>query len=343
MMLRRRRNLPWIQRKSRFIIGSIAIVGFILTLYLTITKLAGGEVACSIDAVNSASGCGGVLDSAYAYPFNPAEKKGPPLSLFGALAYLSMAIFALSPLFINPENQKELRQNLEKWTWWLLLAGSFAMAAFSGYLMYVLAFKLQTLCYYCIGSALFSLSLLILSIIGHDWEDMGQILFTGITVALITLVGALGVYANADNVVDNVINGGTTIEVADGEPIPIPLPEGKAEPPLGWEITTTSGEVEIALAKHLTSVGAVKYAAFWCPHCYEQKQLFGKEAFKEVNAIECAPEGKNPQPKKCVDAKIRAFPTWIINGKLYEGTQTLDKLADLTGYTGDRNFKYRMP
>lgn len=343
MMLRRRRNLPWIQRKSRFIIGSIAIVGLILTLYLTITKLLGGDVACTTNSANNALGCEGVLDSAYAYPLNPVGKTGPPLSIFGSFGYLSMATFALVPLFINPETQKELRQKLEQSSWWLMLAGSFAMATFSAYLMYVLAFKLQTVCYYCIGSALFSLSLLILTIIGHDWEDMGQIFFTGITVALVTLVTALGIYAKADTVTDKVTNTDTPIEIADGKPTPIPLATGKPEPPTGWEITTKSGKAEIELAKHLKSVGAVNYAAFWCPHCYEQKQLFGKEAFQQINAIECAPEGKNPQPQKCVDAKIRAFPTWVIKGKIYEGVQTLDKLADLTGYKGDRNFKYRMP
>lgn len=343
MMLRRRRNVPWIQKKSRFIIGVLSIVGLILTLYLTITKLFGGDVACTANPADAIAGCGGVLDSAYAYPLDPVGKTGPPLSIFGAFGYLSMATFALVPLFINPETQKELRQKLEQSTWWLMLAGSFAMATFSAYLMYVLAFKLQTVCYYCIGSALFSLGLLILTIIGHDWEDMGQIFFTGITVALVTLVSALGIYAKADTVTNNNINSDTPMEIAEGKPIPIPLAEGDPKPPIGWEVTTTSGKAEIALAKHLKSVGAIKYLAFWCHYCYAQKQLFGEEAFQELNAIECDPKGTNPQPQKCVAAKIRAFPTWIIDGKVYEGVQSLDKLADLTGYTGDRNFKYRMP
>lgn len=80
-------------------------MGLILTLYLTITKLAGGEVACTTEVANTAAGCSSVLDSAYAYPFDPQGKTGPPLSLFGSLAYLVMAIFALSPLFINPEKK----------------------------------------------------------------------------------------------------------------------------------------------------------------------------------------------------------------------------------------------
>lgn len=342
-MLRRRRNIPWIHRWSRYIIGAIAIVGLILTAYLTITKLTGGEVACSSEAAQTASSCSGVLDSAYAYPFDPQGKTGPPLSLFGSLGYLSMAIFAFTPLFVNTETQKEFRKKLEDWTWWLLLVGGFSMAAFSSYLMFVLAFKLHTVCYYCIGSALFSLSFLILSVIGHEWEDMGQMIFTGIIIALITLVSALGIYSGVNS---KVADSGTQAQIeqpqSDGKII-IPLPQTEPKPPKGWDITTTSGKAEMALAKHLTAVGAVEYGAYWCPHCYDQKQLFGKEAFAEIKYIECTPDGINPQPEKCAAANIKGFPSWIIKGKLYEGTQKLEKLAEVTGYTGPTNFKYKMP
>ena len=112
-MIRRRRNVPWIQRQSRFIIGAIAVIGFILTAYLTMTSLTGQDVACTADAASS--GCGGVLNSAYAYPLDPVGKTGPPLSLFGSLAYLAMIVFALSPLFVNPDQDKKLRQKLDDW------------------------------------------------------------------------------------------------------------------------------------------------------------------------------------------------------------------------------------
>ena len=50
----------------------------------------------------------------------------------------------------------------------------------------------------------------------------------------------------------------------------------------------------------------------------------------------------NAQPKQCVAANIKGFPSWIIDGKLYEGTQTLEKLAKVTGYNGPTNFKYKV-
>jgi uncharacterized membrane protein len=326
----RRRSLPWIYRWSRPLLGAIAIVGACLTGYLTYVKFTGGEVACSTGGVARAletiTGCDKVLSSPYATVF------GLPLSLFGLLAYLSMAGFALFPLFVNQEVSKSFRSNLENWTWRLLLAGGAAMAVFSGYLMYILATDLKTVCPYCITSAVLSSSLFIITVIGREWEELGQIFFTAIIVGMITLVGTLGVYAN--------IKGPSPS--ASGL-IPIPEASTEPKPPSGWEITTTSGPAEIALAKHLTAVGAKMYGAFWCPHCYEQKQLFGKEAFQEVTYIECAPQGKNPQPEACQAAGIQAFPTWEIKGKLYSGAQLSDKLAKESGYQGATNFKYTLP
>ncbi|MFB8792412.1 MAG: vitamin K epoxide reductase family protein [Potamolinea sp.] len=186
----RRRSVPWIHRWSRQIIGAIAILGAILTAYLTVVKLTGNSVACTAGAAAaSAASCNDVLSSPY------ATVLGLPLTLFGCLAYTSMATFALAPLAVNQEEKKELRSKLEDWTWLLLLAGATAMATFSGYLMYVLAFKLKSVCLYCIGSALFSLSLLTLSLIGRSWEDLGQIFFVGIVVVMVTLVSTLGVYS----------------------------------------------------------------------------------------------------------------------------------------------------
>jgi uncharacterized membrane protein len=327
-MMRRRRSVPWIHRWSRPIIGAIAISGAVLTAYLTVTKLAGKEAVCLAEAGATAS-CTDVLNSPYATIF------GLPLSLFGFLAYSSMAIFALTPLVVKSDRQKDLKRNLENWTWLLLLAGSTAMAVFSGYLMYVLAFQLQTVCYYCIGSALFSLSLLVLTILGRHWEDIGQIFFTGVIVALLTLVGTLGVYANVNSPV-------TEVPGADGL-IPISEAQGMPQPPSGWTITTTSGEAEIALAEHLTAIGAKNYGAYWCPHCYEQKQLLGEQAFAKIDYIECAPEGKNPQTEACQAADIKSFPTWEIKGKFHLGVQSPQQLAELSGYQGSMDFKYKLP
>ncbi len=108
----------------------------------------------------------------------------------------------------------------------------------------------------------------------------------------------------------------------------------------GKAIVNTSGASEIALAKHLRKKGVKMYGAFWCGHCAQQKELFGQQAFSQINYIECDPKGKNPQPQKCTQAGIKGFPTWQLpNGKTLPGQAPLSDLAKVSGYTGLSNFK----
>ena len=97
-------------------------------------------------------------------------------------------------------------------------------------------------------------------------------------------------------------------------------------------VTSESTKESIALAKFLTNNGVVKYSAYWCPNCLDQSELFGKEAYKELNVVECARDGKNSQTQLCIDKKIEGFPSWEINGKIIIGVQTLKELSELAGY-----------
>jgi uncharacterized membrane protein/glutaredoxin len=326
----RRRSTPWIHKWSRQLIGAIAGCGVLVTGYLTFEKLTGGSAACVAQA--GVKGCNDVLSSPWATVF------GQPLALFGFLAYTSMLILAFAPLALNAGENSLSSKQLENLTWWLLLVGAIAMSVFSGYLMYILATQIKALCPYCIGSALFSLSMLVLTIIGRDWEDIGQIFLTAIIVVIVTLIGTLGIYAGVNK-------SGDISDFTSGKPQLITFsPKEQPNPEFGWEITTTSGESEIALAQHLVKIGAKEYVAYWCPHCHEQKLLFGKEAYKLLSdnniKVECAADSPKAQPNLCQAAKIESFPTWIINGKTYSGVQNLEELAKNTGYTGSRNFKY---
>ncbi|QDZ39847.1 vitamin K epoxide reductase family protein [Euhalothece natronophila Z-M001] len=322
----RRRSTPWIQRWSRPIIGAIAVLGAVLTAYLTVQSFTGQPVGCAPGAEPASGACSNVLTSEYATVF------GLPLSLFGFLAYSAMTVFALTPLVINRDTNKKLRNQIEEWSWLFLLIGSTAMTVFSGYLMYILATELQQSCPYCIGSAIFSISLLSLTLLGKEWDDLGQVLFIGAIVILVTFVGTLGVYADVNT-------GGASAEESNV----IPVADSSPQPPDGWETTTTSGDAEIALAEHLTEIGAKNYGAFWCPHCYEQKQLFGETAFDKINYIECDPRGRDPQPETCQEAGVESYPSWEINGEMYRGTQTLEELAELSDYEGSTDFKYELP
>jgi glutaredoxin len=82
------------------------------------------------------------------------------------------------------------------------------------------------------------------------------------------------------------------------------------------------------------------YGAYWCPHCHDQKQLFGREAAKIIPYVECAADGQNPQTALCQAKEgVTGFPTWEIDGQFYGGTQALGALATASGYTGPQDFQ----
>ena len=85
-------------------------------------------------------------------------------------------------------------------------------------------------------------------------------------------------------------------------------------------------------SSHLNNKGVVKYSAYWCPNCLNQSELFGKQAYKELNVVECARDGINSQTQLCIDKKIKGFPTWEINGKFILGVLSLKELSKLSGF-----------
>ena len=87
-----------------------------------------------------------------------------------------------------------------------------------------------------------------------------------------------------------------------------------------------------ALAVHLAQRGAKMYGAYWCPHCIEQKEVFGASA-KRLPYVECSTGGQgSAQASACQAASIRQYPTWIIGGQRFQEVLTLSRLAELTGF-----------
>ena len=110
---------------------------------------------------------------------------------------------------------------------------------------------------------------------------------------------------------------------------------GKGVPPA---VLSESNPAKLALAEQLTAGGAVMYTAYWCPHCHDQKELFGRQATEKLTVIECAPDGRNSQKALCDTKKIEGYPSWEIKGVIASGLKPLDQLADQSGYTGSRSF-----
>lgn len=79
-------------------------------------------------------------------------------------------------------------------------------------------------------------------------------------------------------------------------------------------------------AKCLTNKGAVMYGAYWCPHCKEQKKMFGS-AFQYIKYVECT-----EKVQECLNKNIKGYPTWIFkDGSRLEGEQSLEVLSEKTG------------
>jgi|SRR3990167_5021094 len=80
-----------------------------------------------------------------------------------------------------------------------------------------------------------------------------------------------------------------------------------------------------AFAKCLTNSSLKMYGTEWCPHCQNQKKLFGS-SFQYINYINCDKNGET-----CLIEGVEGYPTWKINEESYQGEQTLENLAQITG------------
>lgn len=52
--------------------------------------------------------------------------------------------------------------------------------------------------------------------------------------------------------------------------------------------------------------------------------------------MECDPKGLNPRPDLCSRVGVKAYPTWVIGSDRFEGVASLDRLAEVSSYTGPR-------
>lgn len=186
-----------------------------------------------------------------------------------------------------------------KWAWIVSVAG----LGYSLYLTGVSFFVLQAACPYCLASLFLMAAIFAVVLYGRPAElaalHWGPWLAKSVGVTLVAVVALHLHYAGY---------------------------WGKAPRPEDPWIR--------GLAEHLAKTDAKFYGASWCPHCQEQKESFGASASR-VPYIECSPGGpKAASAPTCVEAGIKSYPTWIINGQRYVGTQTLENLAQYSQYKG---------
>ena len=214
---------------ARIAMAVLATVGVIDTGSITLKRWGLlGNLSCPMGA----DGCDKVLNSPWG-----TVAAGIPLSFVGLLAYSAVLVMALLPLLPGLQENKS---DLSRRTWWGMFSVSLGMAVFSGVLLGLMVIKIQAFCFFCVLSAVLSLSLFLLSVIGGGWDDPGQLIFRGILLALAVLLGGL-IWAS----------------VVDPD-----RPEATATGPgVAPVVTTTSSPATLALAEHLTASGAVMYSA----------------------------------------------------------------------------------
>ena len=125
-----------------------------------------------------------------------------------------------------------------------------------------------------------------------------------------------------------VISLGPSLRVS-AEPWNRPIPEPSTE----------SSPQTMQLAEQLNAVGARFFGAHWCPACKEQMKLFGKQAGRQLNYVECGlPEKYPDQVSQCRDARIQSIPTWTRPGSTrLEGVQSIKRLEQWSGLNPQRS------
>lgn len=97
---------------------------------------------------------------------------------------------------------------------------------------------------------------------------------------------------------------------------------------LSWYLVQP-GKFDV-FAKCLGDKEAIFYGAFWCPHCQEQKAMFGKSK-NLLPYVECSTPDKKGQLPECVEREIKNYPTWEFSDETREtGVLTLQELAEKT-------------
>ena len=86
-----------------------------------------------------------------------------------------------------------------------------------------------------------------------------------------------------------------------------------------------------AFARCINQSGATFYGAFWCPHCAQQKTMFGTGA-QYLPYHECStPDGQH-ETADCTNAGVKNYPTWVFkDGSRSVGVLPLSTLSQKTG------------
>ncbi|MFH1916828.1 MAG: hypothetical protein ABIJ21_06220 [Nanoarchaeota archaeon] len=85
-------------------------------------------------------------------------------------------------------------------------------------------------------------------------------------------------------------------------------------------------EEKINTAKCLTAQGFAMAGTSWCPHCEEQKEIFGS-AFQYIDYYDCDLEAQ-----WCEEKHVEGYPSWVSpTGAASAGVKNLATLKKMSG------------
>ncbi|MFM7732413.1 MAG: hypothetical protein ACKO6F_02900, partial [Cyanobium sp.] len=109
---------------------------------------------------------------------------------------------------------------------------------------------------------------------------------------------------------------------------PAPATGSSTTASLGEALEPSTDEQKL-VGEWLRQQGVIFYGAWWCPACFQQKNLFGKEAGNRLPYVEC--EKEEAGRTKCQGAAVLAYPTWVMGNQRLEGVQNLEQLKRWSG------------
>lgn len=94
---------------------------------------------------------------------------------------------------------------------------------------------------------------------------------------------------------------------------------------IGFYIRSNKAGNYDTFAKCLSEKNVIVYGNDFCQYTGKQLNMFGNSE-KYLKYVKCA-----NNKELCDNKQIKITPTWEINGKMYEGVQSIEKLAEMSG------------
>jgi hypothetical protein len=86
-----------------------------------------------------------------------------------------------------------------------------------------------------------------------------------------------------------------------------------------------------SFAQCLATKQAKMYGLSWCPHCVDQKEMFGA-SFHSVPYVECGIKATKEETPECKAAGLNLFPSWQFGTEPPKaGVLSLEELSEKTG------------